>query len=177
MIFLIIIDYNISNNCEDFIRSCSISVEEESPSVLHRSYTTGDLNDVYVSLRAFSGAVIPSLGEKGRTPPYGLYLPSPVCKYEEGEGSSSSPERPTAVHRIVFRCYLSSRSGITLPRWYTMTFISGFARLGPRASLSCPRESFVNDPFVARATRTCVRLDSREINVQRRHFLKNILSP
>jgi len=73
MIFLIIIDYNISNNCEDFIRSCSISVEEESPSVLHRSYTTGDLNDVYVSLRSSSGAVIPSLGEKGRTPPYTDY--------------------------------------------------------------------------------------------------------
>lgn len=88
------------------------------------------------------------------------HLPIPsfaaVCKYEEREGSSSSPERPTAVHRIVFRCYLSSRSGITLPRWYTMTFISGFVRLGPWSSPSCSRESFVNDPFVARATRICV---------------------
>lgn len=46
--------------------------------------------------------------------------------------------RPTAVQRIVFRSHLSSRSGITLPRWYTMTFISGFVRLGPWSFLSYP---------------------------------------
>lgn len=86
--------------------------------------------------------------------PHGSFhiLPRQICKYMEREVSSSLVVRPTAVHRIVFRRHLSSRSGITLPRWYTMTFISGFLRfslLAPWSFLLFRVESYMDESFVA----------------------------
>lgn len=43
-------------------------------------------------------------------------LPPPRYVNTRNEKAPHLSGRPTAVHRIVFRCHLSSRSGITLPR-------------------------------------------------------------
>lgn len=174
MKYILIIDYNISNDCA---RTLSDPVRflwkrSHRPSFIDCTLLATLTTYTSYSVRPPKPSYLLSGKKDEHLPIRTIPSSAAVCKYEEREGSSSSPERPTAVHRIVFRCYLSSRSGITLPRWYTMTFISGFARLGPWSFLSRRRESFVNDPFVARATCTCIQSDSREINVQRRHFLK-----
>jgi len=96
-------------------------------------------------------------------------LPSPRYVNTRNE-KAPHLERPTAVHRIVFRSHLSSRSGITLPRWYTMTFISGFVRA---VILSLLPENPSWTLLSSRATRICAQPESCEINAWERYFLKN----
>lgn len=156
--------YSITINCSDLNENCAKAslgslVEERTelnpilfdfwkrshcPSFVDRTLLATLTTYTSHSVRPPKSYLLSPLGQDD--PPYGPSFAA-VCKYEEREGSSSLG-RPTAVHRIVFRRHLSSRSGITLPRWYTMTFISGFVRLGPWSFLSCQGSCVDARPFV-----------------------------
>lgn len=119
---------------------------------------------LFQSYRIFS-----HLSEKDEHLP--MDLPSPRYVNTRNEKAPHLGQ-PTAVHRIVFRSHLSSRSGITLPRWYTMTFISGFVRLRPWSFLSYPCRNPSRTLLSSRATRICAQPESCEINARERYFLK-----
>ena len=102
--------------------------KDESSSVLRGRYAIGDTRVSLVSFFSILFVRSTTLAtEEDRTPPRSAYLRS--SRYVN-TWNEKTPHlgRPTAAHRIVFCRHLSSRSGITLPRWYTMTFILGFVR-------------------------------------------------
>jgi len=155
-------------NLEIRIRSCMISGREVTvrlSSIIYYWRRTRLTLFISQSYRIFS-----YLSEKDEHLP--TNLPSPRYVNTRNE-KAPHLGRPTAVHRIVFRSHLSSRSGITLPRWYTMTFISGFVRLRPWSFLSYPYRNPSRTLLSSRATRICAQPESCEINARKKHFLKN----
>jgi len=113
-------------------------LEEKSPSVLRRSYTTGDLNDVYVSLCSSSKVIVSSLTSRKRTdaPPYRPSFAA-VCKYEKREGSSSRTTDRGASYRIPQPFVFAIRDYVTTMIHDDIYFGIRSAR-GPWSFLSYP---------------------------------------
>lgn len=108
-------------------KSDPVSQEQESSSVLRRSCAIGDTRPA----RFLLDPLLCPLPLRTRTETFVVRPTDLRSSRYVNTWNEKAPHlgRPTAVHRIVFCRHLSSRSGITLPRWYTMTFILGFVRV------------------------------------------------